>query len=75
MRPSLVINGIDFNERLDKERENLHWYIDVRRFAEYYQGVEIMQERNGSILDFIKRRGYDDFVLKYPRTTREAFNT
>lgn len=30
-RPDLIINGIDFNERLDRAKELLHERIDARR--------------------------------------------
>jgi len=40
-RPSLVINGIDFNERLDNAKELIHILIMTR---EFYAEVKLMPE-------------------------------
>lgn len=52
MRPSLIINGIDFNARLDREKRMLNMRIDLwidsevpHSMQEYLEFIEYMKER------------------------------
>lgn len=64
MRQNLVINGIDFNKRLDEEKVYLNFFIiGLRWFSE----VKIMTEKNPlSLREFLNKRS--DQIFGIPKT-------
>jgi hypothetical protein len=61
---SLIINGIDFDKRLDDAKHQLHGRIELRADAyawlPYFNKCHILRERNPeSIPEWIRRKGME----------------